>query len=1369
MSTVRTSVPSVVRSPGKDPFSSPILGNYYLAPFRPSTYKNSVLFGAGKWIKQTIIRAPRNPLKSAKFIHNLSPDYRDANELTPEQCTHFARQAYLCRAAMNQRGVYERGRDSYGATYLFEVTTLHGGYDLHSAESPHAAQRMSQVAREAAVFLRHAFPENVQAQIRKGRGSFIDRKTGLVVTFLFERQARSTKPTIHVVFSGTGAAGQTANHVAADIAILTNGGDIPPSFIQARNIVEMVQACAGDRANIEVKGFSLGGAHATYAGLANEVPTTTLSPLALSPALWKNLVDAKGERLEHLVANYVTNLTIEGDVASGHSAPSRIARVLEMSIGLQMPHILGTTYAIPANSIPENYRRPTLGLGVHSSSGRIWADFTRAKHSLERRAEAIDTAPDMGWTITDAIAAEAHNRSANPPRDPAEAEHRFLATIDKFCSKAGGFKGLGSARLHRLVNQVSRLRHRYPELTRAERLLELADIERGLSEMRNSRVVRSSITGVREMYAGVVTERNRLLEPPTQGWPIRSLMRQVSSEVSDALLQGIAEAARAGASTIGAQNVETKNNKVLSTVLRTDDEVGPAVYDLVRNAKHTVQLQTYLFYEKSESAKWLHKALDDLQARQRERRATGKTVEPVTVEVFLDDSQGLAHQDLPGDGGRLQKARVLKGRRDIPRRNAVSNYGIGYPAKLDPSLVRLTVRGLKHFDRGSLHSKTLLVDNQIALVSTNNFKGTHHKLSMDGEARFDAGVVFSGGACAAISDDLAGIAMLTRGNVLGSNEGEEQSRSDNEGAYVLPRTHYPALAGGEIKPWAWQGFNALSGQQRVDDILKKLQQFRASGLDNGKQHIVVLSKPVDRSFYSRSNDSAQRAAFLHALRNARSYIRITNVNLNVPEVIDALVDAVRRGVHVEALLPDGAMEVLSAMDAKTNFQAFYELQSRVDAMEGKSHFLDLRWQASPRGELPGKGSGADNHAKYMSVDGVAIIGSTNLDVQSWKYSAECSTAIADRKTVEMLDRDCFVDLFRYGVPFKPVLPGIAELFTNHAGPLKRRFDQRMAARLPIASSTFTGGEQPSFDRQFIKNIGSGHVFKWVSTPSSGASVNIAMRFNSRQQGYEQVKHSTVSRGESVASAGMAVLTENGDGSKTLIVNNESGHYHPSIESLAEGSPTRAKWKEVAAQLQQQLRAPVAIRFEAFTGDDAQSLEHFRGTLSKNLVNRRLSFLQRVTGDVDNAFASKLLRGEMLMYLDKIIEQISSANAQQPLRIDEQRSFRQLAIKVSRLLEQVEARQSVLTPRLRKLADLISGLSRKGANNIERPYEQLMRLRREIATLRTELAALPAQAAQSDEKTPSQAAELHRVFRVLQAYLQTYPATLSKPSRPASHG
>ncbi|KAG0191964.1 hypothetical protein DFQ28_010490 [Apophysomyces sp. BC1034] len=1311
-------VPIIARGPVEKAFESTILAKYYLAPFRPSSLRNSALIDACKWVEQAVTRKPGNPFKTAQFIQRLSPKYRDANELTPMQCMHFARQAYLCRAAMNLRGTFERGRDSYGAARLFEVTTLHGGYDLHSAEPPQSARRMAEVASEAATFLREVFPEEVQARIREGRGSFVDKNTGLVATFLFEHQAQARKPTIHVVFSGTGAAGQMASHAAADIAMLTNSRDIPPSFIQARNIVEMVRTFAGDRANVEVKGFSLGGAHAVYAGLANEVRTTTLAPLALSPALWKNLVNEKGERLEHLVAMQVTNLVIERDIASGHPMPSRVSRAIEQSIGIKMPHILGTTYMIPAESIPDNYRSPSIGLGVHSSAGRIWADFARARCSADLRRKAGDTVTGTGTPLPAGAGLEDPEARVDELRDPAEAEHRLLAAIEKFRLKAGGNAGLGSFRLRRLVNQVTSLSRHYAQLAQAERLRKLGEIEQSLGMMRNDRVVRSTITGVRDMYAAVVSERNRLLEPPTQGTP----------EDSRALLSGIAEAARAaGAGTIGADNLETKNNKVMQAVLHTGDEIGPAVYDLVRNAQRSVQLQTYLFYEKSESAKWLHKGLDELQTTQLRKRAAGELVEPINVEIFLDDSQGLARQNLPGDGGRQQKAQPLKGRRDAPRKNEVSNYGIGYPAKLDPSLVRLTVCGLRHFDRGSLHSKTALVDNEIALVSTNNFKGTHHSTSMDGEPRFDAGIVFSGGACAAIGDDLASVAALTRGNVLGSNEREDPVDDKNQAAYLLPRAHYPAPAGGEVKLWTWTGLNPNREQQRVDKILAMLQQFRDSGLDTGKQRIVALSKPVDSSFYSRSNDSPQRAAFLHALRNASSHIRIANVNLNVQEVIDALVEATRRGVHVEA---------------------------------------------SPRGELPGKGSGSENHAKYMNVDGVAIIGSTNLDEQSWKYSAETSIAIVDRETVDLLDRDCFVELFRHGVPFKPALPGIAELFRNHAGPLQRRYDERMAARLPFAPSVFTGGEKPSSDRRFLDNIGSGHIFKWVSTPSSARAVNLAIRFTSRQQGYEQVKHSTVVHDESLASAGMAVLTENPDGSKTLVVNNESGHYRPSFKSLAEASPTRVKWEEVAAQLQQQLGALVRVRFEAFTGDDAQSLERFRGTLSEDLVSRRLRFLQRVAGDTDKTFSSKLLRGEMLLCLDKVSELLSRAStdagARQSLGIDTQDSLRQLVMEASNVLDQVKARKSLLSPRWRRRADILSGLLRKGPNNSERPHEQLMRLHREIAALRAQLSVPTLQAAQSQTEAAWQETELHRVLRALQSHPQTHVLPPSKASRNARH-
>jgi hypothetical protein len=180
--------------------------------------------------------------------------------------------------------------------------------------------------------------------------------------------------------------------------------------------------------------------------------------------------------------------------------------------------------------------------------------------------------------------------------------------------------------------------------------------------------------------------------------------------------------------------------------------------------------------------------------------------------------------------------------------------------------------------------------------------------------------------------------------------------------------------------------------------------------------MAVISRAPNNSLYSKTDDSPQRAAYLHALKSAKGFVRITNVNLNVPEVIDTLVAATKRGVRVEILLPDDSLEILSAIDAKTNFQAYSELQKKVDEID-KGHLLDLRWQASDIGRMPDKGG--KNHAKYMNVDGVAILGSTNLDIQSWKYSSELSVATADPETVQRLDSACFVQLFQSGIPFIP--------------------------------------------------------------------------------------------------------------------------------------------------------------------------------------------------------------------------------------------------------------------------------------------------------------------------------------------------------------
>ena len=67
-------------------------------------------------------------------------------------------------------------------------------------------------------------------------------------------------------------------------------------------------------------------------------------------------------------------------------------------------------------------------------------------------------------------------------------------------------------------------------------------------------------------------------------------------------------------------SIETSQNAIFPRVLETGDEIGPAMYALMRKANRSIRLQTYFFYEKSESAKWLHRSIDELQKTQRAKK-----------------------------------------------------------------------------------------------------------------------------------------------------------------------------------------------------------------------------------------------------------------------------------------------------------------------------------------------------------------------------------------------------------------------------------------------------------------------------------------------------------------------------------------------------------------------------------------------------------------------------------------------------------------------------------------------------------------------------------------------------------------------------
>ena len=79
--------------------------------------------------------------------------------------------------------------------------------------------------------------------------------------------------------------------------------------------------------------------------------------------------------------------------------------------------------------------------------------------------------------------------------------------------------------------------------------------------------------------------------------------------------------------------------------------------------------------------------------------------------------------------------------------------------------------------------------------------------------------------------------------------------------------------------------------------------------------------------------------------------------------------------------------------------------------------LKVRWH-SHDGKEPVVGNGPRaSHAKYASIDGIlAIVGSTNMDTQSWNFSRELDVVVDDAQTTASWDRQIFLANFAKAIP-----------------------------------------------------------------------------------------------------------------------------------------------------------------------------------------------------------------------------------------------------------------------------------------------------------------------------------------------------------------
>jgi phosphatidylserine/phosphatidylglycerophosphate/cardiolipin synthase-like enzyme len=276
---------------------------------------------------------------------------------------------------------------------------------------------------------------------------------------------------------------------------------------------------------------------------------------------------------------------------------------------------------------------------------------------------------------------------------------------------------------------------------------------------------------------------------------------------------------------------------------------------------------------------------------------------------------------------------------------------------LDPRYVQLEVKPYGHWATGFLHAKEVIVDGREALVTGFNLDtATSPDLKW-----YDTGILFEGDVVHALRREYLATAAIAQ----------------------LPIGADPA-AGEPL---------------------------------GGGVPMLVIGRPPDDNPASRDTQNSQDQVFLSLFNQARHCIRAATPNLNSPPVLQALVNACQRGVRVELLLSKGFNEARSEVPfgGGPNDDSVAELERQVRAL-GKSGNLEIRWE-SDNGRSPVLGNSCSAaHVKYTSVDGqVAVVGSTNLDVQSWYHSREVDVVVDSAALARAWDAQVFLPRFDQGL------------------------------------------------------------------------------------------------------------------------------------------------------------------------------------------------------------------------------------------------------------------------------------------------------------------------------------------------------------------
>ncbi|MDC0254873.1 phospholipase D-like domain-containing protein [Bacteriovoracales bacterium] len=481
-------------------------------------------------------------------------------------------------------------------------------------------------------------------------------------------------------------------------------------------------------------------------------------------------------------------------------------------------------------------------------------------------------------------------------------------------------------------------------------------------------------------------------------------------------------------------------------------EVFNRFQGLIAEANHEILIQTFWWESQSQAAQKIFKGLIKLNKKHIKSKVKPK------VFILIDSTI------LQRAHGKLRKVvKKFKAENLGPVPTAVSlsenfqdakKYILNFAKKIPH--VEIKIQKYEHAYIGSLHGKTLVVDGQIAMVmGTNpqNYLNEPH-------AWYDLGFTVAGTAAKGMRHDFISAWVQA---VSYDDQFKEKSK-----ALKNFRKKIGCSRGLTFTCRAWTNIDAKWQQKNMNDYRSvandlglpletnfktfpsrqfiqnnqgkpatKISVALTTRVGNGFPEVfkgfslwfnkwVKKQKSISQGY---NIDNTQDQAYIAAFGSAKKHIHILTPNLNDDDAIKSLAEAVSRGVKVKLITTFGFNRSTENYpgqggDNRKGYCRLYKAALKLTKDEKKvKNFLHLRWYTRPDGvriddsksvvDDAGTGRPDAMHAKYATIDNeLAIVGTANMDTQSWNHSREINLAVDSKEVTIAWDKKLFTGVYK---------------------------------------------------------------------------------------------------------------------------------------------------------------------------------------------------------------------------------------------------------------------------------------------------------------------------------------------------------------------